>query len=196
MADVQPNQLPTKTITSTTDIAIIQDGSSGDVDQVTLANLIPNGAVTPQKLFTGTGTSWAWQAWTPVLTNAAIGNGTLLGAYCQTGKTVHFRLKIAWGTTSSISGNIISSLPVTGIAELSASATEGYTIGTCKFLDATIAAYPGYVQINGNGSTNQIMFIAYNASSTYASQATATATVPFSFGNGDFILATGTYEAA
>jgi len=55
-------------------------------------------------LITGTGTSLgAWTAYTPTLggTGWAIGDGTVLGAYCQIGKVVFFRASVTFGSTST-----------------------------------------------------------------------------------------------
>lgn len=57
-----------------------------------------------------------WTAYTPVLagtTNPVIGNGSLLGAYVQVGKLIHYRWSFTSGTTTTYgSGPYVISLPV------------------------------------------------------------------------------------
>lgn len=75
--------------------------------------------------YTWDGTTWlsgAWTAWTPVWkdTNGnilSIGNGTLTGAYRVEGRTVHFRIVLTRGSTSSL-GTVayVFVLPVAPIA--------------------------------------------------------------------------------
>jgi hypothetical protein len=70
-------------------------------------------------LITGTGTSLgAWTAYTPTWTTSAtppsLGNGTIVGAYCQIGKIVHFRILLTLGSTSTVgTGGWALTLPVT-----------------------------------------------------------------------------------
>ena len=151
-------------------------------------------AITPEKLLIGTGTSWPWRSWTPSWTNVTVGNGTVVAAYSQTGKTVNFHLRFTLGSTSSISGSITFSPPVAPLAELYLAATEGYVFGNVKFLDAATAAYLGYLQF-GTGSTN-ISILALNTAASYGQQSTTSSTIPFTFGTSDIIVCTGSYEAA
>ena len=177
----------------------IKDGKLNTNDSVVTANITDNavtapkvadGAITPAKLLAGTGTAWPWQSWTPTWTNVTVGNGTVVAAYGQIGKTVHFRLRFTLGSTSSISGTVVFSLPVTAVAELSSG--QGYEIGICKFLDTGVAEYHAFTLII---STTTAGMYALNSSGTYASASTVNATVPFAFGNTDVMLITGTYEA-
>jgi hypothetical protein len=60
----------------------------------------------------------AWQSytptWTAVTTNPTLGNGTLAGAYVQVGKLVVYRIRLNFGSTTSIGSGVYSwTLPVT-----------------------------------------------------------------------------------
>jgi hypothetical protein len=74
---------------------------------------IADAAVTPAKLIAGTGSSWAWQTWSPTLSNLTQGNGTIEAKYIQIGKTVYFRFTFILGTTSAVGSIPTITLPVT-----------------------------------------------------------------------------------
>jgi len=55
----------------------------------------------------------AWTAYTPTLTNLTVGNGVFDAGFTRFGKTVLGRVAFTWGTTTSASGTLRISLPVT-----------------------------------------------------------------------------------
>ena len=57
-------------------------------------------------------TTGSYTTWTPTVTNFVKGNGTEVARYSQIGKTVFFEYSFTFGTTSSISGLPLISLPV------------------------------------------------------------------------------------
>lgn len=59
----------------------------------------------------------AWISWTPTYTNLSVGNGTISARYKQIGKTVFIKHSFSFGSTSSISGNITLTLPITAKSE-------------------------------------------------------------------------------
>lgn len=75
-----------------------------------------DGAVTPEKLQSGAGTSWAWQSWTP--TYGAGGSMTYTNVtteyakYVQVGKTVIFQLAAVGTLGGTASTEITITLPV------------------------------------------------------------------------------------
>lgn len=150
-------------------------------------------AITPEKLLTGTGTTWPWTTFTPSWTNLTVGNGTSSSWLKQVGKTVHLRMRFTWGSTTSGSGSTpYFTAPV-------AMNTTGFTanvvmcIGTA--LDVGVGSYRmfGRYASAGGGS---IELVAESASGTYVSEAGVTSTVPFTWATGDIMFLTGTYEAA
>ena len=46
------------------------------------------------------GVAVGWNAYTPTW-SGTIGNGTLVGGYQRVGRTIHFRIGISWGTTTT-----------------------------------------------------------------------------------------------
>jgi len=137
-------------------------------------------------LISGTGTSLgAWKAWTPTVGGGtwAIGNGTFTGgAYCQIGKTVHFRVRITWGTTSVFgAAGLNLTLPVTP-------GGNNHTLVSGFAYDASASArYP----LGGNIISSLLTL--YNIVSPVT---TVISTVPFTWVSTDMVDICGTYEAA
>lgn len=165
----------------------IKDGKLNTNNSVVTAN-IPDAAVTPAKLIAGTGSSWAWQTWTPTLANITAGNGTTVAIYTQIGKTVIAKFKFTLGNTSSMGTAPTFTLPVTASANWVVNDTVGF--GTAN---DTGSGSPLDVIID---STTVARPLAVTAGGTYASWANITSAIPFSWGTGDFIQCTIIYEAA
>lgn len=91
------------------------------------------GAITPEKLLTGSGTSWTPQSFTPTWTFLSPGNGTVTGKYVQIGKLIVYNLYLLWGSTTAITGAPQFTLPVTSVA---VNGTAGDNIGLWKGLVA------------------------------------------------------------
>lgn len=145
-------------------------------------------------LTTYDGTNWytvasavtpVWTAYnSPSLTNMTIGNGTIFGQYIQIGKTVHYRIRINWGSSTSVAGAISIALPVT------ASSTGSFT-GSLT-MRAGGVDYMGYIAT----TTTTIAVSAVGTAGTYANRVTSSATVPGTWASGDNITFSVTYEAA
>lgn len=155
-------------------------------------------AITPAKLQTGTGSSWAWQTFTPTWTgsggNPAIGNGTLEAYYIQIGKTVNFKISIlTGGTTTYGSGNYRFSFPVTPITPTSAN--NQIPFGQFHHERSGSANYFGVISLVSAVTSYFEMYYmtVLGATSAYANFG---ATAPYTVGANDRINITGTYEAA
>jgi len=96
----------------------ISNGVLNSANAVTSTS-IADGAIQPKALVTGTGSGWAWQTWSPSLSNLTLGNGTQIAKYIQIGKTVFVRYKFLLGSTSSVGTSPTISLPVTAISDYS-----------------------------------------------------------------------------
>ena len=137
--------------------------------------------------------STAWTAYTPTISadggGFALNNGTLTGRYKQIGKTVFFKLKFVFGsTTNAGSGHWNFSLPVTAY-------DSDFTF-SASILDSGVAWYGGIGNGNYTGSTTTF---AVNVTSPNAAVATWVVVGnggPFSWGAADNITITGSYEAA
>lgn len=215
LADIATSQTFTnKTLTSPTITGGTIDNSTITVDSisghtsgtiVTVANLqisngvlnsanavtatsIAVGAVQPQALVTGTGSGWAWQTWAPTWTNLTAGNGTLsVAKYTQIGKTVHFKLKFIFGTTSSMSSGPTFTLPVT------ATTLTSTNIGRVVLDNNGGTTTYGSVFLS---STTVGGLVVETASASYVTASGITSTIPYTWATGMFIDCYGTYEAA
>lgn len=164
----------------------IQTLVNGNLD----SNNLADAAVTPRKLLAGTGSTWAWSAWTPTITGITVNNGTTTARYIQIGKTVYFSLNVVLGSTSTVASDFAFSLPVTA-----QTGTPAYkTVGNATFWDNSASAlFYGAVALQSAtiGET-----IAWLASGTYVANTLMSSTVPFTWAVSDFINAHGFYEAA
>jgi len=167
----------------------IKDSKLNTNNSVVTAN-ITDSAVTTVKLATGAGEpGGAWDTWTPSWTNLTVGNGTVVAYYKKVGRTVYFRLTLTWGNTTSISGQVTVSLPVTSATLVArdliaygdvfdASATQPYSI---RALWATTTTMQCWVDV---------------ANATFVSQSALNATQPITWTTSDIFQLTGFYEAA
>jgi len=144
---------------------------------------------------TATGLKWAtasggftFSTYTPTYTNFTLGNGTLnVARYAQSGKLVYFQVQITLGSTSSISGLVKISLPVTP-------KNNGNAVTIpALFTDAGLNEYIGFGSIDQTNSA--VTLFAQNSSGTYLTYALTSSTVPFTWGNADVINVSGNYEA-
>lgn len=130
----------------------------------------------------GTG---AWVPYTTYsLTNMTLGTGTAAFYYTQTGKTVHYRGRLNWGSTTSVAGAISISLPVTA-------SSNGSFTGTLT-MRAGGVDYQGYIA----STTTTIAVSAVGTAGTYANRVTTSASIPGVWASGDNITFSVTYEAA
>jgi hypothetical protein len=131
-------------------------------------------------LFTRMG---AWKSFTPSWTNLTVGNGTNVGSYAIHGKTCVFRTTLTFGSTTSISGAVSYTLPVTA-----ATYSDISWIGNVRLKSAG-GGFLGL--INSSGS-----IVVLNAASTYLATNNLSSTVPATWTTGDTIVVTAVYEIA
>lgn len=149
---------------------------------------IGDSSVTPAKLQSGTGSSWAEQSWTPTFTNFTIGNGTRTSTYTQIGKQVFFRIEVTLGSTSSVSGTITFSLPVT--------AASTYTTSS-PLARATIVD-SGSARIYGTllwATTTTVILDSEKADGVYLFGNGTSSSIPMNWTTNDGFYAQGFYWA-
>lgn len=134
----------------------------------------------------------AWPSWTPTWTNLTIGNAVVTAKYVQIGKLVMCRLDVVFGTTTSISGDVRFSMPVTR-------ATYGGTSGIAQL--GVLSAYDVSVTTAVQGcviniSTTEAMIRIQTAGGTYVNLVALSSTVPFTWATSDEIHTEFFYEAA
>lgn len=157
---------------------------NGNID----SNNISAGGITPANLVSGTGTSWAWQSWTPTWTNLTVGNATQASKYTQIGKTVIAEIQLTLGSTSTVGTSPTFTLPVTSVSYVAFTA-----IGVCILNDVTGSVYQAAVSWS---TTTTAELTVANASGTYIVQNGITSTVPFTWTTSDRLTAHIVYEAA
>jgi hypothetical protein len=136
---------------------------------------------------TGLKYTGGWTTWTPTFTNFTLGNGTLTARYQKIGKTVNYYLEVTLGSTSSVTGAIIFTYPITPV-----SARQGGQ-GNATMGDSGVQGYIGAI---GGWSATQGFLVALSTSGSYAGEAQTSATVPFTWTTNDFFFLSGTFEVA
>lgn len=187
MADLYPFQLPTTTTTALNDVVIVQSNSTGQVDSVLISDFLPDNSVKPNDLQSGTGTSWAWQSYTPTWaasTNPVLGNGTMTGRYVQMGKTVTVTVILTMGSTTTYGfGEWNWTIPV------ATSTSSAYYFGSSWGVDTGTNYYAGTAKLTTTAGR-------INIHPSAASGSSYGGAVPFTWGTGDSLGFTITYEAA
>ena len=132
-----------------------------------------------------------WTSFTPTWTNITVGNGTQVAKYVQNGKVVNFRIKLQFGSTTSITGSPSVNWPV---APASTEAAQGAV--TQLILEKSGAGPRQGMMNNSAASTTKADFYALNVAGTYTDLAIISSTVPFTWAANDQIYFMGTYEVA
>jgi hypothetical protein len=139
-----------------------------------------------------TGIQAAWTTyvptWAAITTNPAIGNGTLQGFYMRIGKTIHFRVVITMGSTTTYgTGQWYATLPVAPVSTL------GRLQFNSSYYDSAIADRSGVATWD---SANSRVLLHSWPTTAGAALAQVSATVPHTWGTSDQVVVGGTYEAA
>ena len=152
-----------------------------------------NGQVLTADSTAATGLAWAaasggltYAAWTPTLAGITVGNGTTVARYAQSGKFVTGSFLFTLGSTSSITGPVSFTLPVTA-------KSTNVLIGTVSFLDAGV----GYIVGQPLQSSTTLCYLeVLGTNTTYGSFVDITATVPITWVSTDHLSCNFSYEAA
>jgi hypothetical protein len=132
------------------------------------------------------GTSWiqlinpnAWVTYTPTISNVTLGNGTVTARYNVIGKTMFIRFRMQLGSTSSVTGAPIFSIPSGFTSAFSGNfpVGEGFaTISGANYILTPITSGTGFI----NAWTTF-------ANSTYTVAGDMSATQPATWGNGSLL---------
>lgn len=118
----------------------------------------------------------AWVSYAPTVASMSVGNGTLVGAYKEIGKTVYFRIFFTFGTTSAVTPGPTFSLPVAALNALS--------VVSAAFFDSSASTY-----LPGVGVTYSTTTVG-----PVATGGPLTSTIPFTWATGDTMRLSGFYE--
>lgn len=169
----------------------MNNGIIGTSGAVTSTSIAPS-AVQPQALQSGTGTGWSYQSFTPTFTNLTVGNGVLTARYNQTGKTVSGRLSLVFGSSTTVTGGVSFTLPVTAVVY---AGSAGLTIlGNGLIYD--VSATKVYNGTIGMLSTTTGEIRAEAADLPFVYSVPLNATSPMTFAVGDEMSFSFSYEAA
>ena len=126
-----------------------------------------------------------WTAWTPTWTNLSVGNGTVTAVYAEVNEIVFYQIEILWGSTTSASGSIRCTAPVT------METTQDFHPGdTAALYDVGSSIYTGTTLVLDDSGT-KIFWYHNNTSGTFAN---VNATVPFTWTTNDLAMASGFYR--
>jgi len=127
-----------------------------------------------------------WVSYTPAINGITIGNGTVAGLYNRVGDLVTVSVRVALGSTSSVTGAIYVSVPI--------SATMDYEYcGQATFwnLGGAQGLFPGIVWAIEPG---RFICQAISASGSYGKAEDTSATIPFTWQTGNYFRAYFSYK--
>lgn len=132
-------------------------------------------------------------SYTPTWTGVTIGNATVDARYILQGKLCTVTLSYVQGSTTSVTSQILFSLPFTAATRYTGTTGGQYMIGTAYMEDAGVSSYSGYIKVN---TTTTGALIAPGSAGANITGVNATNTIPFTWGTGDLFASTFTYEIA
>lgn len=140
----------------------------------------------------------AWKDWIPTLGalvgSFSLGNGTMVAKYIEIGKTVHYRIHITFGSTTTMATlQPTFTLPV---ATTTYQNSAGTVMGFVHMEDTGTGNAFGVVEKAALNPTTTMTIFVCDTSGTYQQLGNLTTTVPFTWGNTDQINISGTYERA
>lgn len=156
-------------------------------------DLVKDGALAIRTALNGVDTSvgtglLAWTSYTPTFTNFTLGNGTItLAKYAKLGKIVTVKLFVTLGSTSSVSGRIGISLPVTATSD-----NTDRAVSICGLIAGGVSA-TGFATL---GSTTRCDLYALVANTTYVTNSNTAFNIPGTWTTGNAFSTVFTYEAA
>lgn len=131
----------------------------------------------------------AWKTYTPTWTGV-VGNGTMTAAWRRQGRTIHFRIEIVWGSTTTHAAAIQSlTLPV---APHAAYVNFHPINGNARVLDSGVNSWAYHIEVQGT----TIVFTGGISTTAPAVAGQVSNTVPFTFATADALFVAGSYEAA
>jgi hypothetical protein len=134
-----------------------------------------------------THTGGSFDTWTPTWSNLSVGNGTVTARYWRAGRFVICGVRVDFGSTTSISGSVSFTVPVT------AASTALDWNNVCNLTDNGTATYRGMVRL-GSTTTGTIRYESVSGSLVTIQAVSSSA--PFTWTTGDAFDAVLIYEAA
>lgn len=120
-----------------------------------------------------------WTSFSPTMPGSTFGNATSVGQYIQLGKLVHAMMNVTFGTTTSVGTFLYVSLPVAAAAVVPTHVGSGIALGSIR----------SSLSVELESTLDKVLFVS-------AAGALVSATSPFTWGSGDIIRYSVTYQAA
>jgi hypothetical protein len=124
---------------------------------------------------------------TPTFAGYTRGNGTSIAFSMRVNKLVYVYVKETLGSTSSVTGAITLTLPIAAVR------AEAVQMGRSRIDDTGTTIFWGTTQ---SANTTQCVLFADNASGTYTTFASTSATVPMTWATTDAFTFAFVYEVA
>lgn len=147
---------------------------------------IADEAVTNAKLSIASGELGTYTSYTPTWTNVSVGNGTVSARYTKTGPIVKGRILFTLGSTSSVSGIVTFSLPVTA-------ATTAYSNNDSAIGMGTLRSSQLYPLLVNPVTSTTARLVYLTSSAVYAGTSSST---PATWATGNVMSVSFEYEAA
>ncbi len=132
----------------------------------------------------------AWTSFTPTLSGWTIGNGSFTAAYSKIGRLVNVRGNFLGGSTTTAASFFDMTPPVAANGFYNTFKQPGIS---ANYYDTS--AGTNYT-LQGLWISTTIRIGALNTASTYATPSNMSGTIPVTYGTGDFISFSYSYEAA
>lgn len=137
-------------------------------------------------------------SYTPTLSRAVVGNGTLQSVWSKSGDLVTVQGSFILGSTSSISAasgaaTVGVSLPFP-MASFYGVANTNFEVGNATLLDSTVQIY--YGRVSAEASTTEVKLYAQALSGSYIGKSPVNAAAPFAWGTADSMSWLFNYVAA
>lgn len=134
----------------------------------------------------------AWTSWTPTWTNLTVGNGTVSAKYIKIGRFVRFQIVLIFGSTTSISGSVSLSFPITAVDPGDSGGI--HPLGQVTLSDNGTAQYDAVLKF----STTSLAVIKGKtvSGSDLRNDTDLSSTSPFTWVTNDALHINGAYESA
>ena len=130
-----------------------------------------------------------YTAYTPTLTNLTIGNGTLASTYCRVNNFIHFQGKITFGSTTSVTGSVQISVPVSISTTQS---SQGTALGTNTFYDTSVGTW--YLGVASSNVAARFFPGIQYTNGAFAQFGNMDSTTPMTWATGDYYTWNITYR--
>jgi hypothetical protein len=132
-----------------------------------------------------------WISFTPTWTGLTVGNASVEAKYLKIGGLIHFKIRLGWGSTTSISSRVFVTWP---IAPISTNAAQSANT-VVQFEDSGVGPTQGMV-LNSLSTTSTMTLFSMTSSGSFVAAADLSSTAPFTWATGDQIYIAGFYEVA